>query len=340
VTATNELDGLDPTSVLAAFGLDGTATSMTEVGGAWSNRVFMLETGGVAFAVKEMRNPWRIPHWEEWLADAWSFELRAIEAGVGAPHPVPNPATGGCLARVRRADAELVAVRLHRWVHGKPLGTGVVDPLTARWAGEVLATMHGLGIRPRDRTPFPVPDTANAERWPELTEAARRSGADWAGLMAAAAPSVSVIAELVVSGGQRPDEEVMSHGDVDQKNIVATGQGPVLCDWDVAHPVVPRRELADVALSMGCWSDMDVAGQVVRAYRAHGGDDTEISPADLGQSMMSSVDWIAMNAQRALGQWPASAAEVAQARDLLPGLLTGLPTEVAVALRITEVLRI
>ncbi len=340
MTATNDLDGLDPAAVLAAFGLDGPATCMSEVGGAWSNRVFRLETGSGVFAVKEMRNPWQIPHWEEWLAEAWAFELRGIEAGVAAPQPVANPTTGGCLARVSRGRAELAPVRVHCWVAGEPLGTGVVDARTARWAGQVLAKMHGLGIRPRERSVFPFPSTDNAARWPELTAAAHRSGAEWAGLMAAAAPSVSTIAGLVQSDAHRPGEEVMSHGDVDQKNIIATRQGPVLCDWDVAHPVVPRRELADVAMSMGCWHDIDIARQVIRAYRAGGGDDTDFGPADLGQSMMSSIDWIAINADRALGLWPASAADVARARELLPGLLGALPVEVAMALRISELLRI
>jgi hypothetical protein len=156
---------LDPAAVLAAFGLDGPATSMTEVGGAWSSRVFRLEAGSGVFAVKEMRNPWRIPHWEEWRAQAWAFELSAIGAGV-------------------------------------------------------------------------------------------------------------------------------------------------------------------------------VAREVVRAYHAGGGDDTDIAPGGLGQPMMSSVDWIAMNADRALGQWPASAAEVIQAGELLPGLLTALPAQVAAAMRIAELLRI
>jgi hypothetical protein len=44
--------------------------------------------------------------------------------------------------------------------------------------------------------------------------------------------------------------------------------------------------------------------------------------------------------QVVLGQWPASAAEVAGAGDLLPGLLAAVPAEVAIALRITELLRI
>lgn len=326
--------------MLAAFGLDGSATGFAEVGGGWSNRVFRLETGRGAFAVKEVRNPWLIPHWEDWLAEAWAFELRGIAAGIAAPAPVVNPATGGCLARVSLDGGEAVPVRVHRWVSGKPLGTGVADPQLAHWAGQVLATLHGLQVRPGDRSLFPFPNTENADRWPQLTEAAYSSGADWAGLMAAAAPSVSVIADLVRSGGHLPGEEVMSHGDLDQKNIIAAGEGPVLCDWDLAHPVVPRRELADVAMSMGCWHDMDIAREVVRAYRAHGGDDADFGPADLGHPMTGRLDWIAMNADRALGQWPASAAEVTQAGEILPRLLAAVPADVASAERIAELLRI
>jgi len=42
----------------------------------------------------------------------------------------------------------------------------------------------------------------------------------------------------------------------------------VLCDWDVAMPLVPRRELADVALSLGAWERLDISRRVIRAYRA------------------------------------------------------------------------
>jgi Ser/Thr protein kinase RdoA (MazF antagonist) len=340
VTAPSERDELDPAAVLAAFGLHGPVSSLTEVGGGWSNRVFRLEAGSGVFAVKEVRNPWRIPHWEQWLAEAWAFELRAIAAGIAAPEPIVNPATGGCLARVSLDGRESVPVRVHRWVSGEPLSTGVADSQLARWTGRVLATLHALQVRPGDRSLFPFPNTENADRWPELTEAAYRSGADWADLMGAAAPSVSVLAELVRSGGHHPGDEIMSHGDLDQKNIIATENGPVLCDWDVAHPVVPRRELADVAMSMACWRDMEIAREVVRDYRKHGGDDTDFEPADLGHPMTGRLDWIAMNVDRALGQWPASAAEVAQALRILPRLLAAFPADVATAQRIGELLRI
>jgi Ser/Thr protein kinase RdoA (MazF antagonist) len=332
----------DPQAVLAAFGLQGPDTSWAPVGGAWSNRVFRLAAGGRAYAVKQMRNPWGFGRWQEWLAEAWSLELRAIDAGVAAPQPVPEPATGSCLARVRTVGeyGELVPVRVHRWVNGQPFGPGVVDEETARWVGRVVATLHGLVIEPGDRSLFPVLDTASATRWPDLTEAALRSGAEWAELMQGATSSASVIAELALAAGERPEKEVMSHGDIDQKNLLATASGPVLCDWDVAAPLVPRRELADVAMSMANWRAFDVAREVIRAYRSGGGDDTEIMPADLGQPMLVGLDWVTFNVERALGLRPASGDEVELATSLLPRLLGTIPAEVSAALRVTELLHL
>ena len=129
-------DEPDPAAVIAAFGLAGPVTGWSPVGGAWSNRVFRLDAAGRRYAVKEMRNPWADPNWQQWLAESWVFEQRAMAAGVAAPRPVPDPASGSCLAWVSRRDPALgdAAVRVHHWVHGNPAGPGPVTADTARWA--------------------------------------------------------------------------------------------------------------------------------------------------------------------------------------------------------------
>lgn len=331
---------LDAEPVITAFGLAGPVTGWVQVGGGWSNLVYRLEAGAGVFAVKEMVNPWGIKWWEQQLAESWSFELLAIHAGVAAPSPVRNPATGGCLARVSDKNGSQVPVRVHRWVPGRPFPPEVVDAETARWVGNTLAVLHGLRAKPGDRDLFPVPNVDTATAWPELAEAAGKNGAEWAPLMKDAAAAVGSMAELVLSDGHRPAEEVMSHGDIDQKNLISTERGPVLCDWDVALPVVPRRELADVALSMGCWQDFGVARQVVRAYRASGGDDADVTALDLGVPLMVGLDWVAFNVDRALGRRPASPVQVATAHRLLPDLLGAIPRALETALRITEILRV
>jgi hypothetical protein len=78
-------DEPDPAAVAVAFGLAGPVTGWTPVGGAWSNRGFRLEAAGRRYAVKEMRNPWTDPHWEQWLAESWVIERRAIAAAWRGP---------------------------------------------------------------------------------------------------------------------------------------------------------------------------------------------------------------------------------------------------------------
>jgi hypothetical protein len=101
---------------------------------------------------------------------------------------------------------------------------------------------------------------------------------------------------------------------------------------------VPRRELADVALSFGCWRDAGVARTVVDAYRAAGGNVPGFEPPDLGPALGTGLDWIAFNIERAIGLRPATAAESALGDSLVPGLLAALPGEVSKALRVGDIL--
>jgi Ser/Thr protein kinase RdoA (MazF antagonist) len=311
---------------------------MTAVAGAWSNRVYRLETTRGAFAVKQMCNPWADGRWQDWLGEAWSFERRAIAEGVAAPEPIPN-LDGRCLAWVAAPRGrEPVPVRAHRWVDGVPAPERAVDDAVADWAGRVLATLHRLGVEPADRTAFPTPSTETADRWAELCEAAHRAGAPWADRLDAACASVSATADLAREARRRPAAEVMTHGDFDQKNLILASGGPALCDWDVAMPLVPRRELADVALSLGGWDRIEVSRRVVRAYTAAGGSDAQIEPSDLGESLMRGLDWIAFNVECAIGRRAASPERAALAGRLTPGLLAEFPRRTTLALRVGEAL--
>jgi thiamine kinase-like enzyme len=152
------------------------------------------------------------------------------------------------------------------------------------------------------------------------------------------AEAVAVIADLARAGGDHPDEEVMTHGDVDQKNIVLGRSGPVLCDWDLVVPLVPRRELADAALSLGAWRQLDVAKEVVTAYCRARGTAITIEPADLGQSMMTGLDWIGFNVERAIGLRHAGPEKSDTAQRVLPQLLEDLPKKVDLALEVGDAL--
>jgi hypothetical protein len=79
-------DEPDPAAVAEAFGLPGPVTGWEPVGGAWSNRVYRLDAGGRRYAVKEMRNPWAEPRWQEWLAESWPASWPLSPSRPPQPH--------------------------------------------------------------------------------------------------------------------------------------------------------------------------------------------------------------------------------------------------------------
>lgn len=352
-----------PAQVCAAFGLPGRPVAMATVGGAWSNLVLRLRTDRGEYAVKVLRNPWQESTFLDWVEASFLFERSAIAADVPAPAPVPNPENGHAVAMVERVDgAGQVPVRMHAWVDADAAVDPPVGPDLARWTGQVLATVHGLAIvpDPARRRVFPVPNTDVGRRWPQVVSRASLAGSPLAAALSKVEPTVEAMTELADLAADRAADRatdqvgrpVMSHGDIDTKNIlVARGDhtGRVradrvvdqpaawLCDWDVCAPLVPREELADVACSLAAWRSAPVAHAVVRAYRDAGGEYAEPQPCDLGPSFMTGLDWLVLNLDRTLE--PArDAAEAALGAAVLPGLIRELPAKLATASRLSTFL--
>ena len=330
------MNPLDPGTVAGVFDLGMPVGPLRPVTGGWSNRMWRLDTNRGSFAVKEFNRFWDSPVWLPWLEQAWEVERTAWSIGIRLPVPVPNPATGGCLAEVPVPGAAHPAtVRVHHWVDAVPLGPGPVPPPVAAWVGSTLARIHGLGIQPRDRSVLPTANSDEVAGWPELVGKAHAQGSPFAAALHGLTPTLQGIAALTQAAVAEGGAEVMSHTDVDQKNLLLRAGGPLLCDWDVCSAIVPRRELAEVALSMAGWTvgppDPMVLRTVVEAYRGAGGHYTRPAAVDLGVSLGVSVDWLAFNVRRSLGERAQDHGDVELAGRLVPELVAALPRQLATA---------
>jgi hypothetical protein len=161
--------------------------------------------------------------------------------------------------------------------------------------------------------------------------------ATFARQMAELAEVVERAALLARQGLARHDDEVLSHGDIDQKNLVLTRTGPVLCVWDYAAPWVPTRELVDVALSLGR-RDYEIARRVIASYEAASGQEVHLDSTDLAPSLMIGLDWTVLNVERAIGLCEATSAERELAVRLVPELLAEFQGAVELAEAIPSVL--
>ena len=281
--------------VLTAFGLPGKIISTELVGRAWSNRVHHVRTDAGDYAIKHLLNPWQEPDWLDWLREAADFELCAAEAGIAMPRPIASP-DGMIFVEVGAAT-----YRVHEWVDASPCADGPVDPGTARTVGAQLARIHNLQYVPKRTDVFPTLSRTNLDGWDELILRLDRHDRELARCAAAAAPAVRRIGELVDRSVTDFSGQPMSHGDVDQKNLIMTGDGPVLCDWDVSAPWPPRQELARTALSLAGWKVPAAARAVIAGYREAGGEAYELVPEDFGVDLSVGLDWAVLCLERAAG---------------------------------------
>ena len=326
-------------AIAAAFDLPGTPLSLTPVPRAWSHRVFRLSTSRGRFAVKQLLNPWGEEHWREWLAEAWDFERAAQDSGVAMPRPVPTR-TGACLADVEvTGGGDPVPVRVHEWADAVPCPPGPVDAGVARSVGADLARMHALGHQPRRRDVFPVSDRAGIDAWPELVERVTARDPSLGRRAQAVSRSVSRIGQLYDAARADASATAMSHGDVDQKNLLLASSGPLLCDWDVASPWRPSAELLRTAMALADWERPAVARDTIAAYRGAGGEDTAARPEDLALDLLIGVDWLAFCLQRATGLCEAPPQRRAEGRRQAEADLAALPRRVEIALAIDAWLR-
>ncbi len=327
-------------AVAALFALGEPIGPMAPVGRARTQRVFRLRTEGGTFAVKELLGLGNDPGWEEALEQAWALELRAGEAGVSIPPPVPNPDDGGPLGWVPRLGGGLdAAVRVHHWVAGNPCPPGPVTAKVARWAGGVLARLHGLAGAPEPgpvSRPEPPPGPA---AWTALVEAAEAVAVPWAPVLGAAGALVAAVRERVGAVRPGPDPLVPAHGSLDQDNLVLGGRGlPFLCDWDRAGGRPPAEDLAATALDLGAWTDFATVRAVVSAYGAGGGPGRPVGDSELAGVLSGYLGRVVFNVERAVGLRPAPPEVARRSARAVPTLIDGLGLRVAVAGRIEELL--
>ncbi|HUZ44474.1 MAG TPA: aminoglycoside phosphotransferase family protein [Acidimicrobiales bacterium] len=327
-------------AVASLFALGDPIGPMAPVGRARSNRVFRLRTQGGTFAVKERLDLGSDPGWEADLEQAWALELRAGEAGVSIPLPVPNPDEGGPLGWVPRlgggADA---GVRVHHWVAGSPCPPGPVSAKVARWAGTGLARIHGLGVVPPEPAPYSRPEPPGEEAWAELVRAAEVAGVFWAPVLRPIGALVAGVRERARAAPLRPDAPVLTHGRLDQDNVVLGARGvPFLCDWDRAGLRPPAEDLAVTALNLGAWTDFDTVRVVLGAYGAAGGPGRSLGDDELAGVLSRYLDQLVFNIERAVGLRPAPPEVARRSSRAVPALIDGLGLRVEVARRIHELL--
>lgn len=256
--------------------------------GAWR-----LDTGTGRWVVKAARavRPWEFAA----MRDAGDLERAAISAGVRVPRPLaPRGESAGYWAAVPGGPEY---VRVSEWVPGRQPRIPA-DKWLAGWLGESVAAMAAAA----------PPATADQGRgyalsdlseWRErLGRAADVIGPEAAGRLLAA---VQEGIQIVEAGLATAPGFVLCHRDISFRNILLTGRGPALIDFDLAGPEVPWWELVHFAFLLACAALGDdepepaLIEAAVSAYTERGGPVGTADAVAFTGLLRGMLEWAAGN---------------------------------------------
>jgi aminoglycoside phosphotransferase (APT) family kinase protein len=268
--------------------------------GGFHHLVWRLETARGTYVVKQLApdtdlgNPATAAHFNATERVAASFAA----CGIDAIHALP-------VDNVYLHVLDEVSYLVYPWTDAIALEKGIVSETHALKVARLLAKMHLADIK--------SPEIAAEEQEPvtegeveNLVHLAMKHGVENSQEIKKRLPQFKCIcaarADAVVILGQR---QVVSHGDLDQKNVLWSDKdSPVLIDWEAARMLNPTREVLEEALDWsGFLSSFDEAvfGKFIREYQLAGGimERGEIDAA-LDAVLGGWLDWLAYNVGRGI----------------------------------------
>lgn len=194
---------------------------------------------------------------------------------------------------------------LFDWVDGETLSADQIRPTHARQIGVQLGRLHGLSVA---TTGFSQPDTSSMPiDWNGYIEEGKRQQSDWLQLLVEEQEQLQRLERLAQEAKlQLSTDWIVSHRDLDPKNVLWTTNGPVLIDWESAGLI---HRAVDVFETACYWSkhkddtfDRDRFNAVLAGYTIN----QRLPDVDwlhvIDISVQGKLDWLKFNLDRSLGK--------------------------------------
>lgn len=268
--------------------------------GGFHHRMWRLETGRGVFAVKQLSpdrdvsDPVVAGHFNHTEAAADAFSRAGIPAVVAL-------ASGGQYLHLLDGVGYLV----YPWTDATALGKNAIAPERAECVAGILARMHRLDIQVPG-LPTAEFDTNSEENVSALVAWAVQRNVRDARELESRLPDMLEVLRLqddAIAVLRR--HLVVSHGDLDHKNVLWTDSGePLLIDWESVRWLNPTHELILEALD---WSGITanfsprVFAGFLAAYRRGGGMiDGGAIDASVNCVFGDWLNWLMYNVGRAM----------------------------------------
>ena len=260
-------------------------------------------------------------------AEEGSFALKILNPAVmkrpeAMGNMIRSEAVARAMAEVVPAVAAIVKddspvsliggeyVMLYPWLACRPVFPPKLNARHAAAVGEVLAKMHEAGaalLSSGTILPAPAPSDPEERDWAKIAEDAAKAApaSSWLDPLRDAVPMLTDLEAKSRAALPCLSRTVLSHRDLDPKNVLWEGPAPRIIDWESAGETDPSAELADVLLA---WSDKGDGGEdealfraLLDAYRSVRSTEGIDWDAVFNASFRPPLDWLAYNVRRASG---------------------------------------
>jgi aminoglycoside phosphotransferase (APT) family kinase protein len=270
----------------------------TQVAGGFHHRMWLLETDRERYAVKQLApdtdlsNPDYRSHYDTTEAIAERF------AGEGVPALHALGRYGHYLQIIDRS-----AYLVYPWTDAKAIDKQEVSLPHALAVADILAKIHSADIVAPHPAPLQLP-VVPEEQVISLVAGAAAHELECAGQLQTLLPDFLQMLEAQQSASPVLEQHrVISHGDLDQKNVLWDSRGkPLVIDWESAGLINPSYEILLEALDWGGITtqfDKRIFEQVIARYQQAGGrlQQEFIGPA-FDAIIAEWLDWLMYNLGR------------------------------------------
>ena len=285
------------------YALGEPTAALEPVKGGLLHRVYRLQTTQGRFAVKVL-NPavMQYPNVRE------NFRRSEEIASAVAAASLPAVPALRCAGEVIH-DLGQTSAMVFPWIDGHALPSASTSPAQAQQIGGLLGRIHALPFRV-EGLPFPEPagpPEDDEAAWAMLAEEAKQKQSAWAGEVRRLLPQIeSWLRSSEEARRALGDRWVISHGDLDQKNVLWPDEHtPWLIDWEAAGYVQPAVEAVCGALDWGGQAAGALDPTVFQAYLDGYRREVLLTSQEIRHGLQAYCGnwcgWLKFNMQRSLG---------------------------------------
>ncbi|HBD9275097.1 TPA: aminoglycoside phosphotransferase family protein [Legionella pneumophila] len=191
---------------------------------------------------------------------------------------------------------------IYPWVNAEPLHKDSVSEIHALKIANILAKMHLINLVVPEITEFEF-DIHSNDKLIELIQKANLCNCPFANeLTALQQDIISINTSFQNSLPALKNHIVISHGDLDQKNVLWDNNRPILIDWECVRKLNPTHEIVDASLN---WSgitthfDEGLFIKMMHTYTTSGGHlNKDLLQAAFNAVQGNWINWMVYNIER------------------------------------------